>query len=128
LNYTDPARLPTAVLDEYDLIGFDPRGVGASSPVTCDLPPAEQDLLEWPGPGGDISANVAMSKAAAYTANGCPNSTLAERGWLANHAIGVVDRFPDFAAPSARPNRPPTRLPEKAPPRHPACQPMPTEQ
>lgn len=55
----DAARLPHAVLDEYDLIGFDPRGVGASSPVSCDLPPAEQDVIQWPAPDGDISGNVA---------------------------------------------------------------------
>ena len=55
----DAARLPQAVLDEYDLISFDPRGVGASSPVSCDLPPAEQTAFQWPGPDGDITANVA---------------------------------------------------------------------
>ena len=164
----DAARLPAAVLDEYDLIGFDPRGVGASSPVSCDLPPAEQDLLEWPGPNGDIAANVAKSEAtaAACAKNGGPvlrtistpteardvdrtraalgqqtisywavsygtyvgavyaslfgshtdrvlldstddpNSTMVERGWLANYAIGVEDRFPDFAAWASEPGNP----------------------
>ncbi|MEV2243410.1 alpha/beta hydrolase [Streptomyces sp. NPDC049970] len=29
--------LPQDVQDSYDLIGFDPRGVGRSTPVTCDL-------------------------------------------------------------------------------------------
>ena len=29
--------MPQAVLDAYDVIGMDPRGVGRSSPVTCDL-------------------------------------------------------------------------------------------
>jgi pimeloyl-ACP methyl ester carboxylesterase len=165
---TDAARLPAAVLDEYDLIGFDPRGVGASSPVTCDLPAAEQDILEWPGPGGDISANIAKSQATvtACAANGGPvlrtistpteardidririalgertisywavsygtyvgavyanlfgqhtdrvlldssddpNPALVERGWLANYAVGVEDRFPDFAAWAAQPGNP----------------------
>ncbi|MGC4938635.1 alpha/beta hydrolase [Kribbella sp. DT2] len=30
------------VLDAYDVIGMDPRGVGRSAPVTCDLTPAQQ--------------------------------------------------------------------------------------
>ncbi|WP_051109087.1 alpha/beta hydrolase [Actinomadura flavalba] len=43
-----PARLaaqgmPASVRERYDLIGFDPRGIGRSSPVTCDLRPG-QDL------------------------------------------------------------------------------------
>jgi pimeloyl-ACP methyl ester carboxylesterase len=29
--------LPQSVLDTYDVIGFDPRGIGHSTPVTCDL-------------------------------------------------------------------------------------------
>ncbi|WND34127.1 alpha/beta hydrolase [Streptomyces sp. BB1-1-1] len=29
--------VPQSVLDTYDVIGFDPRGVGRSAPVTCDL-------------------------------------------------------------------------------------------
>lgn len=44
--------MPQSVLDRYDLIGFDPRGVGRSAPVTCGLsilesaqiaPPVEQN-------------------------------------------------------------------------------------
>ncbi|MFD7031620.1 alpha/beta hydrolase [Streptomyces sp. NPDC059917] len=36
--------LPAEVRDQYDLIGFDPRGVGASSPVSCGLSEAEQGI------------------------------------------------------------------------------------
>jgi pimeloyl-ACP methyl ester carboxylesterase len=31
------AELPKAVQEQYDLIGFDPRGLGESSPITCGL-------------------------------------------------------------------------------------------
>jgi pimeloyl-ACP methyl ester carboxylesterase len=31
------ALLPQSVLDRYDLIGFDPRFVGTSTPITCNL-------------------------------------------------------------------------------------------
>lgn len=34
--------LPREVLDSYDVIGFDPRGVGRSTPVTCELTPEQQ--------------------------------------------------------------------------------------
>ncbi|MGW2183689.1 alpha/beta hydrolase [Streptomyces sp. NPDC001732] len=37
--------LPESVRQKYDLIGFDPRGVGLSSPVSCDLEPEEEDWL-----------------------------------------------------------------------------------
>ncbi|MCO8306913.1 alpha/beta hydrolase [Streptomyces sp. RKCA744] len=37
--------LPKAARQTYDLIGFDPRGVGRSSPVTCDLEPEEENWL-----------------------------------------------------------------------------------
>ncbi|MFB7234511.1 alpha/beta hydrolase [Streptomyces sp. NPDC056269] len=40
-------ELPTAVKEQYDLIGFDPRGVGQSSPVSCGLNEAE---LNWQRP------------------------------------------------------------------------------
>ncbi|MFD5751418.1 alpha/beta hydrolase [Streptomyces sp. NPDC127033] len=35
-------RLPESAQQKYDLIGFDPRGVGRSSPVSCDLEPEEE--------------------------------------------------------------------------------------
>ncbi|KZB87245.1 alpha/beta hydrolase [Amycolatopsis regifaucium] len=36
------AGMPSSVLDAYDVIGFDPRGIGRSTPVTCDLKPGQQ--------------------------------------------------------------------------------------
>ncbi|MEU0246484.1 alpha/beta hydrolase [Streptomyces sp. NPDC006235] len=37
--------LPKSAQRKYDLIGFDPRGVGRSSPVSCDLKPEEENWL-----------------------------------------------------------------------------------
>jgi pimeloyl-ACP methyl ester carboxylesterase len=61
-------RLPREVLDRYDLIGFDPRGTGQSTPLTCGLTDedaAPQGFLPWPGMGGDISATVAKANRVA---------------------------------------------------------------
>ncbi|MFE7461408.1 alpha/beta hydrolase [Streptomyces sp. NPDC057554] len=38
-------ELPASARQKYDLIGFDPRGVGRSSPVTCGLTPDEEEWL-----------------------------------------------------------------------------------
>jgi pimeloyl-ACP methyl ester carboxylesterase len=64
-------RLPQAVLDRYDLVGFDPRGTGTSTPVSCGLAPADLDperFLPWPGPAGDISGSVGRAR---RVADGC---------------------------------------------------------
>ncbi|TQF06706.1 alpha/beta hydrolase [Kitasatospora acidiphila] len=164
-------RLPQSVLDRYDLIGFDPRGVGQSTPVSCglsheDLSPV--NMYPWPAPDGGITANVAFAQhladkcwsnggpvlrtlstaneardldsirsalgarrmsawgvsygtyvGAVYAtmfpqhtdrvvldSNDDPDATKVERGLLANFAIGVEDRFPDFAAWAAEPGNP----------------------
>ncbi|MFI5491251.1 alpha/beta hydrolase [Actinoplanes sp. NPDC051859] len=34
--------LPTEITDRFDIVGFDPRGIGRSSPVTC-ISPTDQD-------------------------------------------------------------------------------------
>ena len=51
---TGDAKLPQSVLDSYDIIGFDPRGVGHSTPVTCNLR-QEQQVQERPA----VRANAA---------------------------------------------------------------------
>ncbi|MFF0158108.1 alpha/beta hydrolase [Streptomyces sp. NPDC005263] len=38
-------RLPESARQKYDLIGFDPRGVGRSSPVSCGMEPEEENWL-----------------------------------------------------------------------------------
>jgi pimeloyl-ACP methyl ester carboxylesterase len=156
-------KLPEDVLDRYDLVGYDPRGVGKSSPVSCGL--AHEDLATvrlkpYPAADGGIAGNAAWSHriaeacarnggpllpqittrnaardmdgirralgeerlsywgvsygtyaGAAYAtmfpqrtdrvvldSNDDPDPAKVARGWLANYAIGVEDRFPDFGA------------------------------
>ncbi|GLW91113.1 alpha/beta hydrolase [Actinokineospora globicatena] len=53
------------VLDRYDLVGFDPRGVGYSTPITCGRTAAQlpnEWVLPFPAPGGSISGNVAFAR------------------------------------------------------------------
>jgi pimeloyl-ACP methyl ester carboxylesterase len=52
--------MPQNVLDSYDLIGFDPRGVRFSSPVSCGFTPIQQQLLAPTYPAGpaDVAARV----------------------------------------------------------------------
>ncbi len=38
-------ELPKSVLKSYDLVGFDPRGIGRSSPVSCNLTPEQENWL-----------------------------------------------------------------------------------
>ncbi|MEE1942411.1 alpha/beta hydrolase [Streptomyces sp. TRM 70361] len=69
--------LPRQVRDAYDIIGFDPRGVGRSTPVGCDLAHADLApvrLLPWPSPGGGIEGNTAAARriADACAENGGP--------------------------------------------------------
>ena len=61
------AVLPSAVLARYDLVGFDPRGVGASTPITCGLPAGTPpELLPgYPAPDGSIARNVDFARATA---------------------------------------------------------------
>jgi pimeloyl-ACP methyl ester carboxylesterase len=65
------ALYPQSVLDAYDLIGFDPRGVGRSAPVTCGLT-AEQSLQAIPtleqNQGFDATATFARDVADACAA------------------------------------------------------------
>jgi pimeloyl-ACP methyl ester carboxylesterase len=56
------AKLPQSVLDQYDVIGFDPRGIGHSTPMTCDLTP-EQQLYGNIPPYANNAADVAKRAA-----------------------------------------------------------------
>ncbi|CAL9598238.1 Tripeptidyl aminopeptidase [Streptomyces sp. enrichment culture] len=56
--------MPKDVRDRYDVIGFDPRGVGASSPVTCGLTDEEQDFNR-PYKEETFAADVAWAQTVA---------------------------------------------------------------
>ncbi|MDN3354449.1 alpha/beta hydrolase [Actinomadura sp. DC4] len=58
--------LPAPVLDEYDLIGFDPRGVGHSAPISCHLTdPSLSNMFPYPAADGSITANVTLARTTA---------------------------------------------------------------
>lgn len=62
--------LPASVLQAYDLIGFDPRGIGHSSPITCDMTLEQQGQVM--GPYADSDADVdAYAKVAKGLATQC---------------------------------------------------------
>jgi pimeloyl-ACP methyl ester carboxylesterase len=67
-RWTNTEPTAAALLGTYDLIGVDDRGVGNSTPVDCDLSPADLDFkvsVPYPAPDGDISANVAQARRVA---------------------------------------------------------------
>lgn len=69
---------PPSLLDRYDLIGFDPRGIGRSAPVTCALTPEQQDLtlvIPWPTGPGRIEGNVAYARSVAES---CADASTAD--------------------------------------------------
>lgn len=43
VQYSADYIVSSAVLEQYDIIGFDPRGVGQSTPISCYTDPADQD-------------------------------------------------------------------------------------
>ncbi|WP_328491555.1 alpha/beta hydrolase [Streptomyces sp. NBC_00414] len=74
--------LPQEVLDSYDIIGFDPRGVGRSTPVTCDLTKDQQWRGNFP-PYAHTAADVAREAGYARKIAGqCGNSRTA---WMLPH-------------------------------------------
>ncbi|MFB9925126.1 alpha/beta hydrolase [Amycolatopsis halotolerans] len=65
--------LPASLLAEYDLIGFDPRGVDHSSPVNCDLKP-EQLLTIVPKYAHNPAEVVAAAASAKQISQQCAAS------------------------------------------------------
>jgi pimeloyl-ACP methyl ester carboxylesterase len=57
-------ELPRSVTEQFDLIGFDPRGVGASTPVTCGLANGDP-VLSGPYRPATFREDVAKARAVA---------------------------------------------------------------
>ncbi|MEW1549967.1 alpha/beta hydrolase [Streptomyces tsukubensis] len=54
--------LPQSVKDRYDLIGFDPRGVGASSPLACGTADADERKTYRPYAKATFAKDVAWAR------------------------------------------------------------------
>ncbi|MFI5958070.1 alpha/beta hydrolase [Cryptosporangium sp. NPDC051539] len=62
------STLPASVRDAYDLVGFDPRGVGHSTPQSCGLPdPNPLGLFPYPAADGSTAGNVEFARTVAET-------------------------------------------------------------
>ncbi|MFJ8914101.1 alpha/beta hydrolase [Amycolatopsis sp. NPDC102389] len=70
------AGMPSSVLDAYDIIGFDPRGIGRSTPVSCDLKP-EQQVSNVPPYARDAAAVAERAKDVEGVAKQCGASATA---------------------------------------------------
>ncbi|HYN97244.1 MAG TPA: alpha/beta hydrolase [Pilimelia sp.] len=59
--------LPPDIMDRYDVVGMDPRGIGDSAAISCGVDPATPlDLrLPYPAADGSIARNVAYARATA---------------------------------------------------------------
>ncbi|MGW2329152.1 alpha/beta hydrolase [Streptomyces sp. NPDC001700] len=58
-------KLPQNVRDTYDLIGFDPRGLGRSTPVSCDVERgdlARTKFFPWPAADGSVTESMATAR------------------------------------------------------------------
>jgi pimeloyl-ACP methyl ester carboxylesterase len=67
--------LPASVRERYDLIEFDPRGIGRSTPVTCDLRPDQAATLIPPPYARDAADVEQRAVQAREIADQCANST-----------------------------------------------------
>jgi pimeloyl-ACP methyl ester carboxylesterase len=71
------AALQRELAGAYDLVAFDPRGVGGSTTASCGLAPEDRyltTLRSWPAPDGSVDENLARSRrtAEACAENGGP--------------------------------------------------------
>lgn len=78
----------------YDMVSFDPRGVGGSTKANCGLGAEDRRLVNlraWPGPDGEIAENVARSR---RIAEACGRNGGAElRSFTTANEVRDIDRF-----------------------------------
>jgi pimeloyl-ACP methyl ester carboxylesterase len=90
-------ELPASVLNTYDIIGFDPRFIGRSTPISCGQPAEDVGgiWMRWPHPGSfptDVAA--ARDRAQACAANSgwaLPYATTANTARDMDIIRGVLD-------------------------------------
>ncbi|MFC4514000.1 alpha/beta hydrolase [Streptomyces ehimensis] len=61
-------RLREETRGVYDIVSFDPRGVGGSTRADCGLDRGDLEITKirpWPAPGGDISGSIAAARRVA---------------------------------------------------------------
>ncbi|MFG1602970.1 alpha/beta hydrolase [Actinoplanes sp. NPDC049265] len=66
-------RLPKSVLEQYDLIGFDPRGIGRSSPISCGLT-GDEAVQSTPYRPEMFDHDVAIARAVAAKCAATPHA------------------------------------------------------
>lgn len=62
----DPAAMPEDLRTSYDIIGFDPRGVGQSTPITCWTDDEVNQSLTNPGSGAPSVINPLEGLSSAH--------------------------------------------------------------
>ena len=85
INFLDFIDLDASVTNVYDVLGFDPRGVGQSTPVRC-ISDKQMDAYESADPSPDTPTEIhAMAKTWAAFTRGCVN----ESGPLLSHVSTI---------------------------------------
>ncbi|GGK22710.1 hypothetical protein GCM10011583_63320 [Streptomyces camponoticapitis] len=78
----------------YDLVSFDPRGVGGSTTASCGLDADDRylaNMRSWPGPDGEIGENLARSR---RTAEACDeNGGPVLRSLTSANEVRDIERF-----------------------------------
>ncbi len=69
VEFVQLAQVGTALTNRFDLVSWDPRGVGRSAPVDCDVGAAAYRALDW-SPDDDHEARQ-LDDAAQAIADGC---------------------------------------------------------